>query len=91
MDENDFMETARILFTKGICSAERMAHEMEDVIETLQALDLPSDMTRAVHDKLLWCSRLGLRERFGGDSPETIAQALSAIEESAAHLREGSG
>ena len=79
MDKNNFMETVRIIFPKGITSAERMAHEMEDVIETLEFFNLPFEMTKAVHEKLLWCSRLGLREQFGGDIPETIDQALTAL------------
>jgi len=87
MDKNNFMETTRIIFTKGITGAERMAHEMEDVIETLQFLDLPSDMTQAVREKLVWCSRLGLREKFGGNIPETLDQALSALEDGAARIK----
>ncbi len=86
MDKNSFLETARIIFTKGVTSAERMAHEMEDVIETLQFLNLPSDMTRTVQQKLAWCGLLGLREKFRGDTPETIEHALRALEESAAQI-----
>lgn len=86
IDKNNFMETVRIIFTKGITSAERMAHEMEDVIETLQFFNLPSDMTQAVREKLVWCSRLGLREKFGGNTPETLEKALYALEDSAARI-----
>lgn len=87
LDQNIFTETVRTIFTKGITSAERMAHEMEDVIETLQYLKLPVDMTRAVREKLAWCSRLGLREKFGGNIPETLDQALSALEDGAARIK----
>jgi len=90
MDENDFMETVRVIFTKGLTGAERMAHEMGDVIETLGRLNLPAAMTRAVREKLLDCSRLGLRDRFGGESPETIGQALDALEEGTAATAEKS-
>ena len=76
-----------IIFPKGLVGAERMAHEMDDVAETLDYLNLPSGMTRAVREKLLWCSRLGLREQFGGDIPETIGQALSALEEGVARIQ----
>jgi 3-hydroxyisobutyrate dehydrogenase-like beta-hydroxyacid dehydrogenase len=88
MDKNNFMETVRIIFTKGITSADRMAHEMGDVIETLQFFNLPSDMTRAIREKLVWCSRLGLREEFGGNIPESLEQALHAMEDSAARLQQ---
>lgn len=79
MDKNNFMETARVLFPKGVTSAERMAHEMADVEATLEFLNLPSDMTRAVREKLLWCSRFDLRDQFGGEIPQTIDAALDAL------------
>ncbi len=81
MDQAPFRETARMIFSKGIVSAERMAHEMDEVVETLEFFNLPSDMTKAVQEKLLWCSHLGLREKFGGDIPESLDQALRALAE----------
>ena len=35
IEKNDFMETVRIIFPKGLAGAERMAHEMDNVAETL--------------------------------------------------------
>ncbi|MDF1591642.1 MAG: NAD(P)-binding domain-containing protein [Desulfobacterales bacterium] len=86
IDKTNFMETVQTIFPKGITSAERMTHEMEEVIETLQFLNLPSDMTRAVREKLDWCSRLGLREEFGGNVPESLDTALRALEDKAVRM-----
>ena len=59
-----------------------MAHEMDDVVETLVSIDTPSELTQAVRDKFLWCRRLRLSEQFAGKIPETIDQTLTAMEES---------
>jgi len=66
--------------TKGVVNAERMAHEMEEVIATLDGMDLPAEMSRAAREKLLWCAGLGLRERFEGEPPSTLAEVLQEME-----------
>jgi 3-hydroxyisobutyrate dehydrogenase-like beta-hydroxyacid dehydrogenase len=81
LDGVPFLETARMQMTKGAVNAERMAHEMEEVIATLEELGVPAGMSRASHDKLLWCAGFGLRERFGGELPTTLTDVLQAMEE----------
>ena len=81
LDGIPFLETARVQMTKGVVNANRMAHEMEDVLETLKDLGVPGTMTEATRNKLQWCSRLGLKEHFGGDMPETLDDVLEAIEQ----------
>jgi len=56
-----------------------IAKEMKDVVHTLESFELPSDMAKAMRDKLSWCSSLGLRELLGGEMPESIDQAIAAI------------
>ena len=80
LDGVPFLETARLQMTKGAVNAERMAHEMEEVIATLDAMGLPAGMSRAAREKLLWCAGLGLRERFGGELPSTLAEVLKEME-----------
>ncbi len=80
LDGTPFLETARIQMTKGVVNAGRMAHEMEEVIGTLQEIGAPAGMSRAAMEKLLWCADLGLRERFGGELPTTLAEVLRAME-----------
>jgi len=80
MESNSFLETVRLQLTKGVANAERMAHEIEEVIKTLEGLDVSATMTQATKEKLIWCSRLGLREHFGGELPETVNEVLEVIE-----------
>jgi 3-hydroxyisobutyrate dehydrogenase-like beta-hydroxyacid dehydrogenase len=79
LDGTPFRETARVQMTKGVVNAERMAHEMEEVIATLGELGVPDGMSRASRETLLWCAGFGLRERFGGELPSTLAEVLRAM------------
>jgi 3-hydroxyisobutyrate dehydrogenase-like beta-hydroxyacid dehydrogenase len=83
LDGVPFRETARLQMTKGVVNAGRMAHEMEEVIATIEGMDLPAGMSRAAMEKLLWCAGFGLRERYGGELPKTLAEVLRAMEPSA--------
>ena len=74
------METARLQMTKGVVNAERMSHEMEEVIATLEGMGAPAGMSRAAREKLLWCAGFGLRERWGGELPSTLLEVLEAME-----------
>jgi 3-hydroxyisobutyrate dehydrogenase-like beta-hydroxyacid dehydrogenase len=80
MDGPTFLETARAQMTKGSVNAGRMAHEMEDVVATLDELGVPAGMSRAAREKLEWCAGFGLRERFGGEIPSTLEEVLRAME-----------
>ncbi|MDI6725442.1 MAG: DUF1932 domain-containing protein [Smithellaceae bacterium] len=80
LDGIPFRETARQQLTKGVVNADRMAHEMEDVIDTLEAMGVPAGMSRAAREKLRWCAGFGLRERYGGELPPTIDEVLGAME-----------
>jgi len=80
LDGVPFLETARLQMTKGVVNAGRMAHEMEEVIATLEGMDLPAGMSRAAMEKLFWCAGFGLRERYGGELPKTLAEVLRAME-----------
>lgn len=83
LDGVPFLETARLQMTKGVVNAERMAHEMEEVIATLEGMGLPAGMSRAAMEKLLWCAGFGLRERYGGELPKTLAEVLQAMDPAA--------
>ncbi len=80
LDGTPFLETARVQMTKGVVNAERMAHEMEEVIATLEELGVPAGMSRASRETLLRCAGLGLRGHFGGELPSTLAEVLRAME-----------
>ncbi|MBA4422076.1 MAG: NAD(P)-dependent oxidoreductase [Syntrophus sp. (in: bacteria)] len=80
LDGVPFLETARQQMTKGAVNAERMAHEMEEVIATLEELGVPAGMSKATREKLLWCAGFDLRERLGGELPTTLTEVLQAME-----------
>jgi len=79
LDGVPFIATARRQTTKGVVNADRMAHEMEEVIDTLDELGVPAGMSRAAREKLLWCAGFGLRERFGGEIPKSLMEVLQAM------------
>lgn len=81
MEKSSFLETVRLLVTRGVVHAERRAHEMEEVIKTLEGIDVLPTMSQATKEKLSWCSSLGLKEYFGGETPKTLTEVLNAIEE----------
>jgi 3-hydroxyisobutyrate dehydrogenase-like beta-hydroxyacid dehydrogenase len=81
MSKDAFIETARLLVTRGVIHAERRVHEMEEVIKTLKDLGVPYTMSKATKEKLKWCCDLGLKEYFKGEPPNTIAEVLEAIVE----------
>jgi hypothetical protein len=54
---------------------------MEEVIKTLEGIDVLPTMSQATKEKLSWCSNLGLKEHFGGETPKTLTEVLNAIEE----------
>ncbi len=80
LDGVPFRETARLQMTKGVVNAERMAHEMEDVIATLEEMGVPAGMSRAAREKLLWCAGFDLRKRYGGELPAALPEVLRAME-----------
>lgn len=81
MEKSSFLDTVRLLVTRGVVHAERRAHEMEEVIKTLEGIDVLPTMSQATKEKLSWCSSLGLKEYFGGETPQTLTEVLNAIEE----------
>jgi 3-hydroxyisobutyrate dehydrogenase-like beta-hydroxyacid dehydrogenase len=91
LDGTPLLETARMQMTKGSVNAGRMAHEMEEVIATLEELGVPAEMSRASREKLLWFAGFGFRERFGGELPKTLAEVLAVMRRirEAAKAREG--
>lgn len=79
MEKQAFIDTVRLQVTKGVVNAERMSHEMEAVIETLDDMNISADMSRATLAKLKSCGELGLREHFGGDIPQTLEEVLDIL------------
>ena len=60
--------------------AGRRIHEMEDVIRTLEQLNVTPAMSQSTHDTLEWVDSLGLKEHFSGQKPEDFSKVIEAIE-----------
>lgn len=66
----DFQDIVNGLIARGVIHAERRAHEMEEVIATLAAVDVDATMSRATHAKLLAIAATGYKAHFGGVAPK---------------------
>ena len=80
MDQDKFMETARLLVTRGLIHSERRAHEMSDVIMTLNGINVSSIMSEATQKKLEWCTALNFKEYFHGEAPRSFKEVLDAFD-----------
>jgi len=81
MEKTPFLDNVRMLVTRSVVHAERRAHELEEVIRTLEEMNVPSTMSQATKAKLEWCKDLGLKEYFAGETPETLNDVFDAIDE----------
>ena len=73
-------ELSTMLLTTHAVHADRRAHEMKEVVETLGEFHLPSPMSRASRGLLEESLRAGLAEEFNReipDDPDDVVRALS--------------
>jgi 3-hydroxyisobutyrate dehydrogenase-like beta-hydroxyacid dehydrogenase len=77
--ERPFPQIMQRLVCGTAVHAERRVHEMTDVLALLRDLGAPARMTRATRAKLMDVAAMGLRERFGGREPDSIARVLQAM------------
>lgn len=80
MEKSPFLDTVRLQMGKGVINAERMAHEMQEVVQTLKDIDVSSVMSFATQEKLKWCAGLGLKAHFGAEMRAPLDDILDAIE-----------
>lgn len=64
-----FLEIVNGLISRGVIHAERRAHEMDEVIATLQAVSIDATMSQATRDKLLQIAAAGYKQHFKGIAP----------------------
>lgn len=79
MDERPFAQIIKRHVCGSAVHAGRRVHEMADCLELLRGLGSSSSMTRATRAKLASLQAMGLRERFGGQEPDSIVPVLEAI------------
>ncbi len=75
-----FLDNVNGLVTRGVIHSERREHEMEEVIATLDALQLDAIMSRATKEKLRWTTELGLKEYFNGVPPKDFHEIFKPLE-----------
>jgi len=79
MDERPFAQIIKRFVCGTAVHADRRVHEMTEALALLQSLGSSSRMTRATRSKLVEVRERGLRERFGGQEPDSIHPVIEAI------------
>jgi len=74
------LETINGLLTRGVIHSERREHEMNEVIATLDTLNVDSAMSKATKDKLRWVTNLGLKAYFKGVPPKDFHEIFAALD-----------
>lgn len=75
-----FLGIVNGLIARGVIHAERRAHEMDEVIATLDSLGVDSTMSQATRRKLEQCARMGFKEHFKGVPPKDFHEIFDAVE-----------
>ncbi len=78
-DERPFAQNMKRYVCGTAVHAARRVHEMADALALLNALSSSTRMTRATRAKLVDVANMGLREKFSGREPASIASVLEAI------------
>ena len=69
------------ILARGVIHSERREHEMDEVIATLESLEMDSIMSAASKAKLRWCTNMHFREYFKGVPPSDLHQILTAFDQ----------
>ena len=64
------------LVGRGVIHSERREHEMDEVIATLESLNVDAIMSNATKAKLRWVTELGLKATFQGGAAEGLSPDL---------------
>ena len=81
MNACSFEQTFNRLVTGSAVHAERRAHEMVNVIEMLESMNVKPTMSKATHERLSWLASKKLKEKFGGKTPKTWQEVVEAWEQ----------
>jgi 3-hydroxyisobutyrate dehydrogenase-like beta-hydroxyacid dehydrogenase len=74
------LEVINGLVARGVIHSARREHEMDEVIATLDTLQVDATMSKATKAKLKWCTELGLKEYFKGVPPKDFHEIFSALD-----------
>ncbi len=77
----DWNALADYLIGRSVMHGERRAHEMEEVANTLRAMDIEPIMAEAAARRIGNFARLGLKARFGEQVPQGYQEVMRAAAE----------
>lgn len=80
LNAKDFNAYASDILCRGVIHSARREHEMDEVIATLESIDVDATMSEATKAKLNWCTRHALREHFGGVAPKDYHEIFAALQ-----------
>jgi 3-hydroxyisobutyrate dehydrogenase-like beta-hydroxyacid dehydrogenase len=75
----DWKKLADYMVGRVVVHGERRAREMDEVARTLEELGVEPMMASATARRFDWAAQSGLRERFGGEFPNTYQDVLDAL------------
>lgn len=75
----DWKKLADYTMARVVVHGERRAREMEEVAETLRAIDVDPIMAEATARRQDWSARLDLKSHFGPAGPKTYAEVLDVL------------
>jgi 3-hydroxyisobutyrate dehydrogenase and related beta-hydroxyacid dehydrogenases len=81
MNACSFEQTFNRLVTGSAIHAERRAHEMLNVIDMLESINVTPTMSRATYERLSWLASKKLKEKFGGKTPKEWQTVVTAWEQ----------
>jgi 3-hydroxyisobutyrate dehydrogenase-like beta-hydroxyacid dehydrogenase len=75
------LEVINGLVGRGVIHSERREHEMDEVIATLDTLQVDAIMSKATKAKLHWVTGLGLKAHFKGVPPKDYHKIFAALDQ----------
>ena len=76
----NWKELADYMVGRVVVHGERRAREMEEVAETLRALDIEPIMAEATARRMEWSAQLGLKALFNGEAPKNYQEVVDAVQ-----------
>ena len=78
MDSCSFEQTFNRLVTGSAVHAARRAHEMKNVIEMLESINVKPTMAQATYERLSWLASQNMKAKFAGKTPEKWKEVVEA-------------
>jgi len=79
--EMDWEKLASYFVGRSVMHGQRRAHEMEEVAETLRALDIEPFMAEGAARRIAWLGSQDLKARFDGKEPAHFRDVLDKLKE----------